>query len=328
LSEDVGRPADGHPDLDAFLDDVAATLASNYQRIRASARSDPGTAGDQSEASWADLLKGWLPGSTPVVTKGRIAGRDGRLSRQMDVVVLRDTYPPELAKKKIYLAGGVLAAFECKLTLRKADLEDAAEKGRSLRELTGPRRGETIREELMPPILYGVLAHSSEGLHGTKIPETLHALLDKTSHPREALDVVTVADLGTWSNMWFVRRRSLIEDLPTFDQLAQIHGWPPAGLVSMSYMTHQAPGDRDGPRQNALYGLLGVLYRRFEADIPSMRQFAHYWSAAQVRGGGAFGTTSHIWPLSVFSAVVQARIERGGLSMTADASDPWAALGY
>jgi hypothetical protein len=320
------QPVTSPHDLDGFLDEVAAGLVVEYERIRRTARSDPGTAGDQSEAAWAKLFEGWLPASVHVVTKGRIAAPDGRLSQQMDVVVLRDTYPPELAKKKIYLAGGVLAAFECKLTLRKADLTDAAARGRTLRELVGPRRGGTIRDELLPPILYGVLAHSSEGLTSTSVIETLNEGLAKVSHPRETLDLVTVADLGTWSYQWFVYPRRLIPAAVNWDTVSRQMGWPPAGVVSVSYMIHQDPGDRAGPRQNPLYALLGILYRRFEADIGGIKPFADYWTAAAVRGGGAFGTGVRVWGLDIFSQPVQARILRGPISMTADATDPWAAL--
>ena len=87
-------------------------MESEYQRIRSRALEDPGTAGDQGEENWAELLRDWLPPTYKVVTKGRILSADGRASPQVDVLVLKDVYPDKLLNKKLYLAAGVAAVFE------------------------------------------------------------------------------------------------------------------------------------------------------------------------------------------------------------------------
>jgi hypothetical protein len=47
------------------------------------------------------------------VTKGRILTETGYASPQIDVLILHPSYPKILLDKKMYLSGGVAAAFEC-----------------------------------------------------------------------------------------------------------------------------------------------------------------------------------------------------------------------
>jgi hypothetical protein len=131
------------------------------ERIARRSSEDPGTAGDEGESHWQEILSGWLPTSFPVVTKGRILGSNGRPSRQIDLLVLHRGYPKKLLGKKRYLAAGVVAAFECKLTLRARDFAGIARTARSARELFEVR-GNTLYESLHSALIYGVLAHSSE----------------------------------------------------------------------------------------------------------------------------------------------------------------------
>lgn len=312
-------------DLEGFLDEVASGLQLDYNRIRRSARSDPGTAGDQSEAAWAELFRSWLPGSLQVVTKGRIAALDGRLSDQLDVIVLRDTYPPHLAKKKIYLAGGVIAVFECKLTLRKSHVVEAAERGRRLRELVGPRRGATLRDELVPPIFYGVLAHRSERLTTETILKTLNEGLAKVSHPRESLDLLTIANLGTWTNMKMLISPRMAP-AGSWEAVRKLQGVPVEGGVIVAYMTTRGLIEQGFPTQNPLYGMLEVLYWRLAADLPSIGPLADYWGAAKIKGQGAAGGGGRAFPFDIFSPEVRAVIATGRLDALFDYTNPWAMI--
>ena len=67
-------------DLADFIARSANQLAAEYKRIRARAREDPGTAGDEGEENWRELLESWLPSDLIVTTKGRIIGANGELS--------------------------------------------------------------------------------------------------------------------------------------------------------------------------------------------------------------------------------------------------------
>jgi hypothetical protein len=192
--------------LRKFVDQVTSEMAAEYQRIRERARADPGTAGDEGEENWATLLREWLPSTYQVVTKGRILGADGAISRQVDVVVLKPGYPAKLAEKKTHIAEGVAAAFECKITLKADHLLKAATNAAAIKELTQAREGTPYRE-LTSPIVYGVLCHSHSWKGPTSVPyENITAALlaadgEAVKHPRQMLDVVCVADLGTWTPM-------------------------------------------------------------------------------------------------------------------------------
>src|SRR5438874_2474962 len=106
-------------ELNRFMAQAADLMRSEYERIHATAAQDPGTAGDEGEENWRQFLSGWLPPSYQVATNGQLISIDGQLSPQVDVVVLHPTYPRHLIRVKKYLADLVLAAFECKLTLRR-----------------------------------------------------------------------------------------------------------------------------------------------------------------------------------------------------------------
>jgi hypothetical protein len=103
------------------LDQDQAEMAAEYQRIYNRSTQDPGTAGDEGENNWASFLAEWLPGYQ-IVTKGRVLFPDGEASPQLDVIVLSGAYPKRLLEKKLFLSSGVIAAFECKTTLRSEHL--------------------------------------------------------------------------------------------------------------------------------------------------------------------------------------------------------------
>ena len=192
-------------DLYDFMRQVSDEMSAEYHRIQRRAAEDPGTAGDQGEENWAELLRGWLPPSYKVVTKGRIIGEDGHTNPQVDVVILKDVYPRNLLSKKLYLAAGVAAAFECKTTLKASHIEEATETSVKIKGLYPTRSGTPYRE-LHTPILYGLLAHSHswKGDHSTPgnniSPKLRQSDFAYASHPRQSLDVLCVADLGDLDN--------------------------------------------------------------------------------------------------------------------------------
>ena len=146
-------------DLHDFMAQITKDIAAEYERIRKRTSEDPGTAGDQGEENWAEILRGWLPPKYPVVTRGRIISAEGQTSGQVDVLVLKDSYPPKLLNKKLYLAAGVAAAFECKTTLRSCHIDQAVQRNISIKNLYRRRTG-TPYKELHSDIVYGLLAHS------------------------------------------------------------------------------------------------------------------------------------------------------------------------
>jgi hypothetical protein len=85
-----------------LLDRTAEDIASEYQRIQTRVDEDPGTAGDQGEENWAEVLRRYLRATYHVRTKGRIITSNGSASRQIDVLVLSPSYPVGLLNTKTY----------------------------------------------------------------------------------------------------------------------------------------------------------------------------------------------------------------------------------
>jgi hypothetical protein len=161
-------------------------------------KEDPGTAGDAGEENWAELLRRWLPATLHVVTKGRIISSDGQTSPQIDVLVLSPSYPRGLLNKKLYLAAGVLAAFECKNTLRPEHIRRAVRTGAVIGGLA--RRDKSVQRH----IVYGLLAHAHGITAKRKPPEEIISDTlarfdqEEVRDPRDCLDFICVANLGTW----------------------------------------------------------------------------------------------------------------------------------
>ncbi|VUC81189.1 Uncharacterised protein [Raoultella terrigena] len=191
-------------ELFSFFKSISGQLSSEYERISARAKEDPGTAGDEGEESWKQLLEHWLPPQYKVVTKGRLLSANGEASPQIDVIILKPFYPPFLVNKKYYLIDGVAAAFECKTTLRPRDLEKSFKTAAIISRLCKKKVGNPCIE-LLPPVPYGILAHSHSWL-GEE--ETVVNLITKkvkelglkyALHPRELLETICIADLAGWT---------------------------------------------------------------------------------------------------------------------------------
>ena len=155
------------------------------------------------EQSWAKLLRGSLPPTYEVVTKGRIISRDGRISQRVDVLVLRHARSDKLRDRNLYSADCVAAAFDCKPTLSIEHIVRAMKACTEIKRLYPTRVGTPYRE-LHAPIIYGVLARSySWKGEGTKPESDIEKVLSASDsayilHPRECLDLLCVANLGTW----------------------------------------------------------------------------------------------------------------------------------
>lgn len=159
--------------------------------------------------------------------------------------MLHPAYPEGLVEKKQYLASGVVAAFECKLTLRARDFPKIARTARAVRAMAARETGDTLYSALHDPIVYGVLAHSSEwsdpegyALNGDyrdpaavmRVDRLLADALAGDGHPREALDAVCIADLACWWRM--VAAFSPAGWSPDlWESARRAHGWPEEGLV-------------------------------------------------------------------------------------------------
>ncbi len=272
-------------DLLDFMSAATQEMNNEYNRIQKRATEDPGTAGDQGEENWATLFREWLPPTYQVVTKGRILSHEGKASPQVDVLVLHSTYPKKLLNKKLYLAGGVVAAFECKLTLKAEHIRDAFKKAAIIRHLAFSRNG-TVYKELHSPIIYGLLAHSHSwtGRKSTPIEniERHIQLEDRNSinHPREMLDFLCIADLATWVSM-----KTIHPEPETWYSLF--------GIVS------QNKSIEDSIVHTPIGAMLTYLLLKIGWENPDLQSLASYFHYAKVAGSG-FGIPRE-WNRSIFT---------------------------
>ena len=87
-------------DLFDFFKKANSNISDEYTRICRRVNEDPGTAGDQGEENWKELLESWIPPYFQIVTKGRILSDSGETSPQVDVIVLSPDYPKSLLNCK------------------------------------------------------------------------------------------------------------------------------------------------------------------------------------------------------------------------------------
>ncbi len=319
-------PAPNHDLLD-FIEQMSNELADEYLRIQKRVKDDPGTAGDQGEENWADLLRKWLPADHTVVTKGRIIGKEGIASPQVDVLVLRPTYPPFLRNKKVYLATGVAAAFECKITLEAKHIPKAFENSVAIRRLLPHRNGSPYRE-LTSPIVYELLAHSHSWTQENSTPlsnilTNVHrADLEHVQHPRESLDLVCVADLAT----------IVLAKIPGMGLPGR--GTPaPLALATGYYQLikdifresewEKGPARWSERPVRPVGRFLSCLWQMMAWENAALRPLADYF---RLMGAGASSGELRYWDLGVYSIETRARVTRylseGGWAMVGE-WDEW-----
>jgi len=293
-------------DLHKFMKEASDEIASEYERIYANAASDPGSAGDEGERNWAHLLKKWLPPEYHVATKGRLMGRRGELSPQVDVVVLKPGYPPGLRDKAVWLAGGVAAVFECKNTLTSANVKESVQRAVKFKELFTPELG-SPRRELKSPLFYGLLAHShSWKSPGSKAGENVSIALQeescKISHPRHLIDYLCVADLGIWKYGYMAAYKSGWQ----FDNYDGDFDFVMTSFVESTITPHAEKGVDFHPIGSLIYAVV----RDLAWKNVSLRDIADYYKGVSL--GGMGHGTMRPWPLaSVYSPTVVEEIRRG-----------------
>jgi hypothetical protein len=160
--------------------------------------------------------------------------------------VLSPSYPTGLLSNKLYIAAGVLAAFECKRTLRREHIRRPV---RTSAELSALVRSD---EHVSHKIVFGLLAHSYHLPSKRNRPEeTLAQALvkadeEEVADPRDCLGFVCVPNLGTWSFM---------------SSIMNIEGKGPA--LTTSYMGPLQEVLSDGyPNPDAIGRFLTGLWRR------------------------------------------------------------------
>ena len=320
-------------DLFNYMRDATHFLQSEYERIQKRASEDPGTAGDNGEENWAELLRKWLPANYRVVTKGRIMNAEGECGPQVDILILSPSYPEILLGKKEYLEGGVLAAFECKLTLKAEHIHSAVKNSAEIRRLAKLARQHTPYQELNMQFLYGLLAHSHvwKGERSTpleNIEKHLHSAEEaEAKHPKEVLDVICVSDLASWrtSKLVFAGQHLISQMSRHFQQQGL---WDivrqSGGVIHSSHVcfanSHQTSDEKKQlftPIGSFLTTLLGML----AWQDAGLRSLAEYFVSAQLQGAGR--GSGGAWPLTVLSDDLIVRLKKGGCLVNGEQWNEW-----
>ncbi|WP_017814763.1 DUF6602 domain-containing protein [Paenibacillus shenyangensis] len=300
-------------DIHDFLLAAQRDIQDEYTRILKRAKEDPGTAGDQGEENWASLLKSWLPSYFQIVTKGRILCDNGYASPQVDVLVLHPSYPKVLLDKKLYLAAGVAAAFECKTTLKASHIKEAVRTASSLKKNISNRLGSPYKE-LNSSIIYGILAHSySWKAQNSKpidnVEKTLWAA-DKefVEHPIQQIDFITVSDLATWQTSKIVYMSPKILD--GNETLKEIYG--ENGSAVTSYTASAIGGDHQKDYFTPISVLLAGLFSKLSWTFKDMRELEWYFRKVNMMGSGQGRIRK--WPITIYSQEIRERVFNGELS--------------
>jgi hypothetical protein len=306
-------------DLSDFLISTHEEMEREYNRIQKRVLEDPGTAGDQGEENWATLLKNWLPPNLQIVTKGRILSKQGIASPQVDIIILQPEYPKYLLDKKLYLEGGVVAIFECKITLKSKHIEDFFKNCIEIKSLS-VRQGGTLYRELHCKIIYGLLAHSHDWKKENSTPiENIQQKIwecDKNvvTHPILMPDVICVADLAAWNSSKISFLFEPIIDPLTRKVIKYVPGFPKSG-----YMCFSKNFDK-GNKHNPISSLVTILLYRLAWENQNIRTLSDYFFSTNVRGKGSANMRN--WPITIYSEEVQQKLLSGSF-LTGKIWDEW-----
>jgi len=204
----------------------------------------------------------------------------------MDVLILSPSYPECLLDKKLYLAGGIVAAFECKLTLRSTHLKKFFESCVKIRSLAPPLFG-TPYHELFAAPLVGLLAHThewkKENSNPTRTVRTNLVNVDSEviTKPFETPDLVCIADLGVWTGTRMLyqhvsRAPFLHPAFPNPDNLAVVTAYSEHAVEATGQVAHFTP----------IGSMLTYLYQRMAWIDPHLRSLGRHMLNARVRGTG------------------------------------------
>jgi hypothetical protein len=259
MGDHAGWEEVNHSDMMSYFKQATTEMQSEYDRIQARAVEDPGTAGDEGEENWAALFRKWLPGDLQIVTKGRILCGSGIATNQVDVIVLSPTYPKGLLNKKLYLASEVLAAFECKATLRRSHIEKTIQSASQTKDDIYAAHGKEI--------IYGLVSHShSWSSSKGKVIERISDMIDTFSreyvhHPNSSLDFLCVANLGCWSARTDLNEESYGPGIATYHSGPPVVGetlTPPIGRMINYALRRLSFIDEKYRNLSSFFGMTGL----------------------------------------------------------------------
>lgn len=168
--------------------------------IKTKSRQQPDSAGEQTEEIFSNLIRELIPDEFKIVKRARIHSDIPEDSPQLDLVILKPGGEKLLNNQNTYPRESVLAAFECKLTLRKRDFEKASITANTIKSnyATG-FANDTSAVRTLPVCkpYFGLLGLSWEGGEGLENSENLRQLIlnsFRTSTIGRQVDCIFVPD--------------------------------------------------------------------------------------------------------------------------------------
>lgn len=195
-----------------------------------------------------------------------------------------------------------MAAFECKITLRRNHIQKLMENSKFIRELQIKDYG-SIKKDLKSNIFYGLLAHSHEWKRPNSKPkDNIRNSIkeyDKKiiKHPVEMPNVLCVANVSTWH-----ASKLIVPPQPD----VKLHHY----FLGSGYIEDYA--------ENEIYTPVGAmifcLLEHLSWEYSSLRSIVRYMQALNIIGGGQGKMRS--WPLDILSEETRknmCKFKNGGL---------------
>ena len=265
-----------------WLTEISINMQNEFEEAHARA-SKPGGAqqsGHISEVAWKECLEKWLPPGYEVGTRKYILfetdpGDGSEVSAETDIVIFHPSYPHALRGRSEVLLSGIVAAFSVKLTLDKAGIREAVKEAARVRQ-AAKFRSHDLRGKLLPPFLYGILAHTHSWKTATSKPvASITAALSEldsqfSNEPREALDLICVADLNYWSKQIHLVTPEVAAVLPP--SVAA-----PGGHIQYSFLNvghDQSIKDATSLELPPVAFLIGLLYEKLSYYDDSLSAMA------------------------------------------------------
>ena len=140
------------------------------------------------------------------------------------------------------------------------------------------------------------------------------------SHPRQTLDLLCVADFGTWisGKILFVGPPTLPGWDPSNPEILSRFG--PEGSALSMYAQHTFSHERQTGSFTPIGTLISNLSRRLAWENPELRDLVDYYKDTEIGGTGQAPVRP--WPISIYSEDVQRSIQ-GGVSGASSHITTW-----
>ena len=258
-----------------WLAEVNKSIVESYEREQETAteRARTQETGHGVESRWDDVLTDWLPPQYEIGKRKYLlleTDDSPALTKETDLVVFHPHYPEKLRKKHHVLASGVAAAFSVKRTIRRDDMKEAYEEGIALRRGMRIRDARIPQAHLVPPVFFGLLGESHDWKDPGSTPkENVKAVTgeldrDLVNAPREGLDFICVADLGTWSRVTMVLTERFLSQNPN---VAPFLGWATGTSGRESLVVSGMRHDYKQQNLSPLTNFIGSLWASWRSTI-------------------------------------------------------------